>query len=475
MTVPRAPFRLALVTSTLDPAPEPPSPTGPRGRRAAAVIALALAALVGAGGCTRPATPPDPRPNVLLVLFDDLSADIGLYGRPARTPGLERLASRGRRFDRAYCQYPLCNPSRTSLFSGWRPERTGVWGNLRDPVPWVSGAVLLQDHFARQGYFTARVGKAYHSRFEGGFRWSEEVDTYEGAADEPEGIEWGASPEDEGRLPDVFAARSAIRILTARRSQPVFLVLGFLKPHAPWVVPERYLQLYRPDETSLPSSADATSLRTGARITIPRGRWTEAVAAYRAAVTYADAQLGVVLDALEQAHLLERTVVVVTSDNGFHAADHGIFGKATLLEPATRVPLVIAAPGVLSPGTPTRGFAELVDLYPTLLDLCELPPVPGLDGVSLRPLLEDPAGEVKDAAFSMLKVGAARSARVGRTVRTERYRYTLWPDGSEELFDHSADPDELTNLASSPAHAASHRAMQRRLQQLPPIVPAPAR
>jgi len=438
--------------------------------------ALALGACLLAVGCGNASAPrPDSRPSVLLVLFDDLSADIGLYGGVARTPSLDRLASRGRRFDRAYCQYPICNPSRTSLFSGWRPERTGVWGNLRNPAPWIRGAVPLQDHFARNGYYTARVGKAYHSRFESEFRWSEAVDTYGEALDEAEALAWGPWPADEDLLPDVVAARNAVRILTAPRPQPVFLVLGILKPHAPWVVPERYLRLYDPAGTSLPASVDVAPLHAGAGTDMPREKWPEAIAAYRASATFADAQVGVVLDALAQAGTLERTVVAVASDNGFHLADHGHFGKATLLESATRVPLVIAGPGVARTGVSTTALAELVDLYPTLVELCGLPAVAGLDGVSLVPVLQDPERSVKDVASSMLKVGAARLGNAGRSLRTARYRYTLWPDGVEELFDYSTDPHELANLAPVATYAEARRNLRARLQELPAVQPAPAR
>ena len=437
--------------------------------------ALALSACLLAASCGPSPTRTGGRPSVLLVIFDDLSADIGLYGGVARTPSLERLASRGRRFDRAYCQYPLCNPSRTSLFTGWRPERTGVWGNMRNPAQWVRGAVLLQDHFARNGYYTARVGKVYHSRFEGEFHWSEVVDTYGNASDEEVGIDWGKWSSDEALLPDVVAARNAVRILTTHTEQPVFLALGFLKPHGPWVLPERYLRLYDPAASSLPANAEAAPLYAGADAAIPRQRWPEAVAAYRGAVTYADERLGSVLDALEKAGVLDRTLVVAISDNGLHIGDHGHFGKATLLEAATRVPLVITGPGVARPGIATTALTELVDLYPTLVDLCALPPVAGLDGVSLRPVLQDPERSVKDAASSMLKIGAARSGTVGRTIRTARYRYTLWPDGVEELFDYSTDPGELVNLAPVASAEATRLALRRRIQDLPAVEPAPAR
>ena len=454
-------------------------------RRLALAAALALAGLAcrppaqvaRAAQAARPAAAraADPRPDVVLVIFDDLSAAVSLYGAPARTPSLERLAAAGRRFDRAYVQYPLCNPSRTSLFTGWRPERTHVWGNLRNPAAWVKDAVPLQEHFARHGYYTARVGKAYHSRFEREFRWSEAVDTE--TADEADALEWGPSKADEASLPDAVAAREALRILATERPQPVFLVLGLLKPHAPWVVPPRHLAEYPPGSAPLPAAADAPSpseARSGARITVARPRWREAIAAYRASITYADAQLGRVLDGLEKASRLERTVVAAVGDNGFHAGENGIFGKSTLLEPAVRVPLVIAGPGVARRGEPTAALAEVVDLYPTLVDLAGLPPVPGLDGASLRPLLEDPSRAVKDAAFAMLKVGPARAAKAGRTVRTDRWRYTLWPDGSEELYDAANDPDSRRDLSRDPKHATTRRALRKRIDALPPLTPAPA-
>jgi iduronate 2-sulfatase len=435
--------------------------------------AFALAACVLAAGCGSSPSRAARHPSVLLVIFDDLTADIDLYGGAARTPSLDRLAARGRRFDRAYCQYPLCNPSRTSLFTGWRPERTGVWGNLRNPAPWVRDAVMLQDHFARNGYYTARVGKVNHSRFENEFHWSEVVDTYGSAAGEEEGVEWGEWHGDEADLPDVVAARNAVRILTAPRAQPVFLALGLLKPHAPWVLPERYLRQYGP--AVVPANSDAVPLRAGAEAGIPRERWPEAIAAYRSAATYADERLGSVLDALEKAGVLDRLVVVATSDNGMHVGDHGRFGKSTLLESTTRVPLVIAGPGVAQPGAATSSLTELVDLYPTLVDLCGLPPVAGLDGTSLRPALLDPRRSLKDVAASMLKIGPARNGQAGRSVRSARYRYTLWPDGLEELFDYSSDPGETVNLAADASAAQTRADLRRRLEALPPVRPAPAR
>lgn len=419
---------------------------------AAAVVLLVLLA-----GAAVKAPPPAPiaRPNVLLVLFDDMSYRIGLYGFLARTPSLERLAAAGRRFDRAYCPYPLCNPSRTSLFTGWRPERTQVLGNTRNPARWIRGAVPLQEHFARHGYFTAKVGKAYHSRFEKEFRWGQAVDTYEGWGDEPrELLSWGPSRRRAEDLPDGLAVRRATEILARKRDGPFFVVVGFLMPHEPWIVPESFLRQYPPESVSLPRSVSAAAAaHHGPSSGVPPQQAREAIAAYMAAETFADAQLGLLLDALDRLGLREHTVVAALGDNGYHAGEHGQWGKMTLLEESARVPLVIAGPGVERPGVPTEGLVETQDLYPTLIDLCRLPPVPGLDAVSLLPLLHDPAHRVRQTALTIMKVGSARLERIGKSVRTARYRFTRWPDGGEELFDLERDPDELTNLARDPSHA----------------------
>lgn len=406
------------------------------------------------------------RPDVILILSDDLSYRIGLYGFPVQTPSLDALAERGRRFDRAYCQFPLCNPSRTSMLTGWRPERTAVWGNLRNPAPYVRDAVPLQEHFERNGYFTARVGKVYHSRFEDEFRWSEVYDTYGGEEVSGQPKRWGPSRASEEELPDARAAQRVIELLSTPREQPLFIAMGLIKPHTPWVVPGPYFRLYPPESTELPRSA---SEHSGTRSLggLRRERWPEALAAYRAAVTFADAQVGRVLEAVERLDRWDRTIIVFAGDNGFHAGEHGRFGKNTLYEEASRVPLVIAAAAVKEPGTATTRVVELVDVYPTLVDLCGLPPVPGLDGVSLRPLLEDPTASFKEAAFTMTRVGATRLGKIGLSTRTERYRYTLWPGGREELYDHENDPDEMVNLAK---RAELQQTLQK-LRQLSEVLP----
>jgi uncharacterized sulfatase len=339
--------------------------------------------------------------------------------------------------------------------TGWRPERTRVWGNLGSPRARLAGAVPLQEHFAASGYETARVGKVYHSPFEHEFRWERVYDTYDATPDEAP-VAWGVSGRSDEAEPDGRAARRAVQILAERRSRPLFLAVGFLRPHIPWVVPEAYVRRFPPESIVVPPqpAREVLGVRREASRDIPPPRWREAIAHYQAAVAFVDAQFGLILDALEREGLSDHTVVVLVGDNGLHVAEQGLWGKSTLFEESDRVPLVIAAPEVSRPGTPTGGLAELVDLYPTLLELCRLPMVPGLDGVSLVPLLRDPEAKGKGAAWTMRKVGAARKEQLAFSVRTERWRFTAWPDGELELYDHDADPWERLNLADDPAHAA---------------------
>jgi iduronate 2-sulfatase len=425
------------------------------------VVSPALALLLTVS-CTASETR-SARPNVLLVLADDLSFRIGLYGEGPRTPNLERLARRGRRFDRAYCQYPLCSPSRTSLLTGWRPEKTRVWGNLRPPRDLVAGATPLQEHFEAQGYFTARVGKVYHSRFEDEFRWSNVVDTYDEVPEEGPVAAWGPSGRRDEDEPDGRAARRTVELLETRREQPFFVAVGFLKPHDPWVVPEKYFGMY-PQEAvtppSVPAGEQVLGARSGAAVEMPASQERAALSAYFASIAFMDAQLGLILDALDRRKLWDTTVVVFLGDNGFHAGEHRLWGKMTLFEESARVPLVIAAPGLARPGEATTRLAELVDVYPTLLELCGLPRVEGLAGESLAPLLRNPEARGKTAAFTMRKVGAHRRGLVAQSVRTDRYRYTEWPEEGPEFYDHQEDPGEHRNLASNPSHVATIRELK---------------
>lgn len=460
------------------------------------------------------------KPNVLFVVIDDLNVHLGGYGYDVRTPQIDRLAAEGRRFERAYCQIPSCNPSRTSFMTGWRPERTGVWDNLQTPRGKLAGAVPLQEHFHANGYFTARVGKIYHGPFEDEFHWDlAEHTPYlpEDAENEPlprrerlarggPVMAWTATNNRDEDEPDGRAARRVAQLLASHRDRPFFIAAGFNKPHIHWVAPKKYFDMYPPASIRLPAEpaddwADIPEIALARRtLRFPRLMLAgpvepmddevrrEGVAAYSACVSFADAQVGVLLEALDRLRLRERTIVVVMSDHGFHLGEHsGLWRKNTLFEESVRVPLVMAAPGMAEPGVATASLAELVDVYPTLVELAGLPAVPGLEGVSLVPVLEDPRRAVKQAAFS---VASRLPPELGWSVRTERYRYTLWPDGTEELYDLSSpgpwtrlrgllagkQPPALANLASDPRYVPTVADLRRRLEAGPAAaaVAAPA-
>jgi uncharacterized sulfatase len=431
-----------------------------------------------AAAAAPPPVPARPRRNVVLIVADDLNARIGAYGFPVRTPALDRLAARGRAFERAYAQVPMCSPSRSSLLSGWKPERTDIWNNVTAVRQHLHGAQPLQEYFHAQGYVTARVGKIYEAAMADQFDWDiDDPGEDEGDArpdDEgPRGAWWQPTDRKDEDEPDGARARRAARLLEEHRGRPLFLAVGLAKPHLKWVAPRPYFALYPPERVSVPE-APADDLEDIPAIAIknrpqerpgvplagrePPGMWPDpvfrrdAIAAYSAATSFMDAQVGVILDALDRLSMWDDTVVVVLGDHGYHLGEHrGLWRKDTLFEESLRVPLLVAAPGIARPGTPARAPVELLDVYPTILDLAGLPPVPGLDGASLRPLLADPAARWRPGALSFRK---AKAPPLAVSVRTARHRYTQWPDGSEELYDHAADPAERRNLVRDPAARA---------------------
>jgi iduronate 2-sulfatase len=440
-----------------------------------------LAAREKAGPPAAGVSAPGPRRrlNVLLILVDDLNVHVGAYGHDVKTPNIDRLAARGRRFDRAYAQVAMCSPSRSSLLSGWRPERTDIWNNLTPVRQHLSGARPLQEHFRASGYFAGRVGKIYEVSMSDQFDWDFD-DTLAAPGDEPrrdddsvKGAWWVATSNDDAHEPDGERARRLAKLIEEHRDGPFFLAAGFSKPHLKWVAPKRYFDMYPPEAVRvLPEPADdlqdipaiAIKNRPQERPGVPlAGREPpgliddprfrrEAIAAYHASVSFVDAQIGVLLDTLDRLRLWDSTVVVLLGDHGFHLGEHhGLWRKDTLFEETVRTPLIVAAPQVQRPGEAARAEVELLDVYPTIVELAGVPRVAGVDGSSLLPLLLDPSQRIRAGALSFRK---AKAPLLGVSVRTARYRYTEWPDGSEELYDHGSDPGETRNLARDPGAAA---------------------
>ncbi|HYN01636.1 MAG TPA: sulfatase-like hydrolase/transferase [Vicinamibacteria bacterium] len=428
-----------------------------------------------------------PRRNVLLILVDDLNTRVGAWGAPVKTPAIDRLAARGVRFDRAYVQVAMCSPSRVSMFTGWRPERTGVWTNVDPPRP--EGAVPLQEHFAAHGAVTVAVGKVLH--FPENFRWDvreehpEIVEEEHEARAAGEGVDglWVKAPGADLDQPDGRRARRAAALLERYRRRPFFLAVGFVRPHVRWIAPARYFGLYPPeamapvpfpvdDLADVPAIAVKTKPQPLPGLSLLRREppglvpdpalRRQAMAAYQACVSFADAQVGVLLDALDRLDLWRDTVVVLAGDNGFHLGEHGgLLRKDTLFEEALWVPLIVAAPGLVPEGAVVRGPTEILDVYPTLVELAGLPPVAGLDGLSLAPVLARPEAPGRDAAVSYRRVQPPERAF---SLRTDTARYTLWPDGSEELYDLRSKAGESENLATRPDRAAEKARLRARLE-----------
>ncbi len=432
------------------------------------------------------------RPNVLLILADDLNCQLGCYGSPVvKSPQIDRLAARGVRFDRAYCQYPVCNPSRVSLLSGRRPQTTRVVDLVTPPRTTLGDVVMLPQYFRQHGYRTVKLGKIFHTgaAFEDPRSWDFDlVETAEAKNPPPEQILRKSEGQivvldapDEATWDGKLARQAAAQLRELRaQPQPYFLAVGFRRPHSPYIAPRRYAELYpaaaipplvEPAEHLAQIPPLALTYRCYGEKQLQGDLRAAVAAAYYASVSFVDAQVGHVLDAVDQLQAWDDTVVVFTSDHGYHLGEHGgLWHKMTLFEASARVPLIIAAPGKQR-GATSHELAELVDLYPTLIELCGLPAGQGLEGVSLASQLARAERRVKPAAFTVVsrvddhKAGQRLDPdRLGKSVRTARYRYTEWPDGTAELYDYETDPHEYRNLADSAAHAAVVAEHQRLLK-----------
>ena len=446
------------------------------------VSALMIAALLGLW-CGHGTAADRARPNVLFISVDDMNNDLGCYGHPlVRSPHIDRLARRGTRFERAYCQFPLCSPSRTSLMTGLRPDATQVYDlrtHFREVLPDV---VTLAQLFKNGGYHVARVGKIYHYGNPGDIgtnglddpaSWHERVNpSGRDKAEEHLIINytpkrglgsslsvWKADGADEEQT-DGLVATEAIRLMEEHKDEPFFIAAGFYRPHCPYVAPKRYFELYPLERVRMPQGpwdylkevpeAALSFTRPWPWFGVTEQQARESLQAYWATISFVDAQVGRLLDALDRLQLADNTIVVFWSDHGYHVGDHGLWKKQSLFEKSARVPLILAAPGQKSPGGVCGRTVELVDLYPTLADLCGLTPPENLAGRSLRPLLDDPEAEWSKPAFTQVWRGSVP----GHSVRTERYRYIEWDGGKAgaQLYDYDTDPAEQRNLVKDSAH-----------------------
>ncbi len=432
------------------------------------------------------------RPNVLFIVSDDLNNDLGTYGHPTvRSPNIDRLADRGVQFNRAYCQWPACAPSRNSFMTGLYPEQTGVLSNgavtFRRYHPEL---VTLPQLFRQNGYYTARVGKIFHYGVPGqiGTTGADDPDSWDEVVhpigrdkwDEPliyttgrpgnfgGTLSWFASDGADSEQTDAVGAGAAIRLLEKHQDEPFFIAMGFYRPHTPYVAPRRYYQKYPLSLIRLPVEPLDDLLDIPAAAWVQRTYQEEltdfqqrqAIQGYYAAITFLDAQIGRLLDALDRLGLAENTIVVFFSDHGYHMGEHKLWQKTTLFENSARVPLLIAAPGFdRTRGSQTGAVAELIDVYPTLADLAGLEAPDYLAGASLRAQLEDVYAPGKAAAMTTFRStdrqhtdrAKHRPPALSHTIRTERWRYTEWGERGRqgvELYDHRNDPKEFTNLAN---------------------------
>lgn len=431
------------------------------------------------------------RLNVLFLAVDDLNTSLATFGHPlVPTPNFDRLWARSVRFERAYCQFPLCSPSRQSFLSGLRPETSGAVAQrltVRNQQP---DFLYLPGLFRREGYRVTGVGKVFHGHDAPSWDVYDNADSrspQENAAlkaraevrDRGEhGPEWTPIDDPDDTLGDGIVARRAVAQLreAAASARPFFVAAGFRKPHLPWTAPRRFFAAFPREKIPVrrePPMIDIPELALETDLTgkVPPGLEWQAEAAYYACVTFIDAQLGLILDAMDELRLWERTVVVLLSDHGFHLGDHGLWGKLTTFERSARVPLLIAPPRARPAGATSSAIVELLDVYPTLVDLCGLPAPHPLEGRSLRPLLEDPAAAWDRPAYT----ATIHRGIIGRSVRIDRWRYTEWGDGiASELYDHSSDPGEYHNRVRDPAFKAEVATLRQLLAVPPRLKEIPA-
>lgn len=469
-------------------------------------LSLGLGALQSAGAA--------PRPNVLFIVCDDLNTHVSTSGYPhIRTPSFDRLAAAGMTFRRAYCQYPVCGPSRASFLHGLYPESTGILSNKTDIREIRPGTVSLPQRFKESGYWNGAVGKVFHNtkvdpgevawhemlRFENdempmvspirkkfeaehgpiteGKSRREWRKFYPTIAKQTKGQKpgWGPTGLTDEQHKDGKNARQIAAWLEnkAHGDQPFFMACGIHKPHIPFLAPDKYFAMYPREELKFtPASMEfwkqapaiartkryeGFGFEFGVKNDALRREYMQA---YHACISFIDAQIGVVFDALKRSGHWDDTIVVLTSDHGYLLGEKFMWGKVMLFETCDRVPLVIRVPGQTRAGSSSEGLVELVDLYPTLAELCAIDPPSELQGKSLVPMLRDSKRPGKEVAYTVV----SRGADLGKAIRTDRWRYTRWPN-DEELYDLKKDSTEDRNLVNSAAHFDTLKQMRKHLKR----------
>ncbi|MEQ9288111.1 MAG: sulfatase [Cyclobacteriaceae bacterium] len=432
--------------------------------------------------------PPDrQKPNVLMICIDDLNDWVGcMDGNPsAITPNIDRLASQGTLFTNAHCQTALCGPSRASIMSGLRPSTTGIYGqindqDLRTASDAMSGIKFLPEYFADNGYKTMGVGKIFHGHApEGAFQVSGGREKGFGPkpADgkhfhwnqEGTSTDWGAFPDTDEKMPDYNTANWAIERLNEKHDKPFFLTVGFLRPHVPWYVPQKWFDLHPLDKVKVPpyKEDDKADLPEIARQidelpmmpttdwAIESEQWKNIVQGYLASTSFVDFYVGEVLKALENSPYKDNTIVVLWSDHGYRLGEKGTFAKHCLWQEGTNVPLIVKTPGGKG-GLKSHKPVELLDIYPTLIDLCDLPQNTKNEGRSFKSLVTNPSDTWDDVAITTF-------GRNNHAIVTGQYRYISYENGAEELYNRTDDPNEWDNLAEKAESGELKAALRKHL------------
>jgi iduronate 2-sulfatase len=465
------------------------------------------------------------KPNILFIAVDDMRPDLGCYGNKIiRTPNIDRIAARGIVFNKAYCQQAVCSPSRTAIMTSLRPDVTKVWDldtHFRVAQP---NCITLPEHFKANGYHCAALSKIYHSGFEDGRSWSEPHWYPRGRSVDTDKVDWTkkivtnhnvdveefskllpadptnnkakrgpsfeVSPKLDDELPDGATAAEAVKRIAGLKAkkEPFFLAVGFLKPHLPFVAPKKYWDLYDPDTIPVPKTdklPDGCPTFVGhnngelhgypgvpKEDPIPVDFAKTLRHGYYACISYTDAQIGRLLDALDKEGLADNTIIVLWGDHGWQLGDHGLWHKHTNFEIATRAPLLISVPGSKTAGRKCEAPVEFVDVYPTLAEVCGLSIPRGLGGQSLKALLDNPSAPSTDVAISQYPKRAPEGQVMGYSIRNDRWRGTFWRErnGSKivatELYDEQNDPNETVNLADKPEHKGVLETLSK---HLPPV------